>query len=103
MRANSSLKGRRVCWAICLTRSEEHTSELQSPCNLVCRLLLEKKKKIKYCIAPLIYFSDSYKSHHTTSPRLREYDIASDNINITIDTPVTLDIPYHTKPKTSLG
>src|SRR2546426_7477994 len=29
------------------TRSEEHTSELQSPCNLVCRLLLEKKKKKK--------------------------------------------------------
>src|SRR2546426_7807351 len=28
-----------------LGRSEEHTSELQSPCNLVCRLLLEKKKK----------------------------------------------------------
>src|SRR2546426_5920777 len=30
-----------------LLRSEEHTSELQSPCNLVCRLLLEKKKKKK--------------------------------------------------------
>src|SRR3989454_9199826 len=29
-------------------RSEEHTSELQSPCNLVCRLLLEKKKKKHY-------------------------------------------------------
>src|SRR2546426_4857380 len=29
-------------------RSEEHTSELQSPCNLVCRLLLEKKKKKKF-------------------------------------------------------
>src|SRR5688500_19192284 len=29
-----------------LARSEEHTSELQSPCNLVCRLLLEKKKLI---------------------------------------------------------
>src|SRR2546426_6030600 len=28
-------------------RSEEHTSELQSPCNLVCRLLLEKKKENK--------------------------------------------------------
>src|SRR5256885_4636895 len=28
----------------CHPRSEEHTSELQSPCNLVCRLLLEKKK-----------------------------------------------------------
>src|SRR5688500_19265804 len=31
-----------------LIRSEEHTSELQSPCNLVCRLLLEKKKKLVY-------------------------------------------------------
>src|SRR5205807_4880957 len=31
----------------CAVRSEEHTSELQSPCNLVCRLLLEKKKKKK--------------------------------------------------------
>src|SRR5256885_17205336 len=30
------------------SRSEEHTSELQSPCNLVCRLLLEKKKKNIY-------------------------------------------------------
>src|SRR3989454_3839404 len=29
-----------------LKRSEEHTSELQSPCNLVCRLLLEKKKNL---------------------------------------------------------
>src|SRR5256885_15880186 len=33
------------CTAGGRTRSEEHTSELQSPCNLVCRLLLEKKKK----------------------------------------------------------
>src|SRR2546426_5388320 len=32
--------------AVELVRSEEHTSELQSPCNLVCRLLLEKKKNI---------------------------------------------------------
>src|ERR1022692_4051800 len=32
------------CYPIPLSRSEEHTSELQSPCNLVCRLLLEKKK-----------------------------------------------------------
>src|SRR2546426_8533807 len=36
--------GRTVEW---FRRSEEHTSELQSPCNLVCRLLLEKKKKNK--------------------------------------------------------
>src|SRR2546426_360067 len=33
-----------------LGRSEEHTSELQSPCNLVCRLLLEKKKKDIYIL-----------------------------------------------------
>src|ERR1039457_2022795 len=33
------------------TRSEEHTSELQSPCNLVCRLLLEKKTRAAIQIA----------------------------------------------------
>src|SRR5256885_12077854 len=38
-----SEKPRRRTWMS--LRSEEHTSELQSPCNLVCRLLLEKKKK----------------------------------------------------------
>src|SRR2546426_6224259 len=38
------VRGARAC-AVELVRSEEHTSELQSPCNLVCRLLLEKKKK----------------------------------------------------------
>src|SRR5256885_7201475 len=36
---------RREVVALSAGRSEEHTSELQSPCNLVCRLLLEKKKK----------------------------------------------------------
>src|SRR5256885_8804058 len=36
-------------------RSEEHTSELQSPCNLVCRLLLEKKKN--YNISTSLHFS----------------------------------------------
>src|SRR5256885_6058300 len=36
-------------WAVLGSlRSEEHTSELQSPCNLVCRLLLEKKKKTRH-------------------------------------------------------
>src|SRR5256885_4821949 len=38
-------------------RSEEHTSELQSPCNLVCRLLLEKKKKER--LLPLRQHSSS--------------------------------------------
>src|SRR5256885_6826652 len=36
-------------------RPEEHTSELQSPCNLVCRLLLEKKKKTKHDTLRLEY------------------------------------------------
>src|SRR2546426_2583468 len=36
-------------------RSEEHTSELQSPCNLVCRLLLEKKKKKKKDVRRKLY------------------------------------------------
>src|SRR5256885_7496422 len=44
-------------------RSEEHTSELQSPCNLVCRLLLEKKKleKQSRCGAPGVL-------HNQTTP-----------------------------------
>src|SRR5256885_9099430 len=36
------------------TRSEEHTSELQSPCNLVCRLLLEKKKLIPLTLSSIL-------------------------------------------------
>src|SRR5690348_17415534 len=44
MRASSSLRPFASSAAMCV-RSEEHTSELQSPVHLVCRLLLEKKKK----------------------------------------------------------
>src|ERR1039457_1061727 len=40
-----SYAGRNLHFGVREHRSEEHTSELQSPCNLVCRLLLEKKKK----------------------------------------------------------
>src|SRR5256885_13063133 len=42
--AEHDLVGRHAGLALRNFRSEEHTSELQSPCNLVCRLLLEKKK-----------------------------------------------------------
>src|SRR5437016_11839933 len=45
-------------------RSEEHTSELQSLTNLVCRLLLEKKKKTKNCDDS--HRSSTYMSHHRT-------------------------------------
>src|SRR5256885_10153060 len=45
-------------------RSEEHTSELQSPCNLVCRLLLEKKKTTVHINTPNTSCRLRY-SHHT--------------------------------------
>src|SRR5256885_11691640 len=48
-------------------RSEEHTSELQSPCNLVCRLLLEKKKKIQ--------------KKHTPAEEMRRRPITPDDGN----------------------
>src|SRR5256885_2403535 len=48
-------------WPTCRskTRSEEHTSELQSPCNLVCRLLLEKKKKKRESLSCVKMFARS--------------------------------------------
>src|SRR5256885_7006512 len=49
-------------------RSEEHTSELQSPCNLVCRLLLEKKKKKQESL--MIYYNMNLyvsSASHTSS------------------------------------
>src|SRR5256885_283211 len=84
------------------SRSEEHMSELQSPCNLVCRLLLEKKKKTHclYCLTPNhtrhfsdidmqpsvtdssdVYVTHTYQRHHI-SPR----------IAANLDVPSTLSI-----------
>src|SRR2546426_6912995 len=51
----SSLRTRLQAMAKC--RSEEHTSELQSPCNLVCRLLLEKKKRRKTACAKRLSYA----------------------------------------------
>src|SRR2546426_8428935 len=49
------------------SRSEEHTSELQSPCNLVCRLLLEKKKTTVLVHLQRCYLTvDSLLPAHTT-------------------------------------
>src|SRR5256885_11017599 len=58
-----------------LLRSEEHTSELQSPCNLVCRLLLEKKKHThllfpftKHPARPLTVLWTLYMTRQKTEP-----------------------------------
>src|SRR5256885_12220436 len=59
------------------SRSEEHTSELQSPCNLVCRLLLEKKTQNTSSIVTTACFTPVYRPPHDdyhqldycTSPR----------------------------------
>src|SRR5256885_11925932 len=47
------------------TRSEEHTSELQSPCNIVCRLLLEKKKEFAVpCVTASTKGTTRVAAHH---------------------------------------
>src|SRR5256885_3009969 len=56
---------RRNGWA---ERSEEHTSELQSPCNLVCRLLLEKKKNTT---ASLLRLHPNHEPYRRDLPTLR--------------------------------
>src|SRR5256885_12009472 len=64
-----------------ISRSEEHTSELQSPCNLVCRLLLEKKKTTnQYFINPL------YKIHQPHKDKI--------NVNYKRLPPHLLTIPF---------
>src|SRR5256885_11130047 len=49
--------------------SEEHTSELQSPCNLVCRLLLEKKKKLVQRSAGFQSYNETQRSILKHTPR----------------------------------
>src|SRR5256885_6264609 len=68
-------------------RSEEHTSELQSPCNLVCRLLLEKKNNYH-----------DYSMNRRI--QLRVYSVAhfiiSSNYSVLIDHCITVLLSYHT-------
>src|SRR5246127_5757704 len=56
----------RADWRYCLTcdRSEEHTSELQSQSNLVCRLLLEKKNKQNSDVLLTVDFVGDRRGHH---------------------------------------
>src|SRR5258708_12477911 len=50
------------------SRSEEHTSELQSPDHLVCRLLLEKKKKCPPCACLLVHSAPNQPYPHPLTP-----------------------------------
>src|SRR5258708_28099898 len=56
-RSDSAQRCRRI---VADFRSEEHTSELQSPDHLVCRLLLEKKKNYTHTISALSFLCDHY-------------------------------------------
>src|SRR5256885_7125276 len=80
-------------------RSEEHTSELQSPCNLVCRLLLEKKKKLN-----LIHYhtGNAYAIDPNTSPNVTYAVIVSQLNNSSLghvdgNTDPALDHVSHTR------
>src|SRR5256885_8204516 len=67
-------------------RSEEHTSELQSPCNLVCRLLLEKKKT-------KLFIASTTSSTPLHSSRIR-YLSATDTLVVFLRQPQTSVPPY---------
>src|SRR5256885_11801037 len=56
-------------------RSEEHTSELQSPCNLVCRLLLEKKKSHTHRLNITLLMSYLYVDHDFNYKVSTSYDL----------------------------
>src|SRR5256885_5434368 len=66
-------------------RSEEHTSELQSPCNLVCRLLLEKKKKthsLQRASFPFWQCCDILPSCYSSFPRRLGHSLPCSRIHL---------------------
>src|SRR5256885_11707432 len=73
--ASKDIKTSDIYWGAIPFRSEEHTSELQSPCNLVCRLLLEKKHK----------GTNLWFVHQTSTRSDTDYPL----------TPVTSSLPSH--------
>src|SRR2546430_12787595 len=67
-----AVTSRRAAAPLAAARSEEHTSELQSQSNLVCRLLLEKKKKHSKCLYLASLVPSSPLPLHRTRRRLSE-------------------------------
>src|SRR5256885_2913474 len=73
-------------------RSEEHTSELQSPCNLVCRLLLEKKKKALHILPIGLKFGELVLTHLVDLPSVR-FALGSDRTRLMLgDSRVTVHL-----------
>src|SRR5256885_11666123 len=81
-------------------RSEEHTSELQSPCNLVCRLLLEKKKQHTPVLDRFAVTTGQPKVDRATLFGMVGDQTASDPRIITdrIRPPARLGVGLHSKP-----
>src|SRR5207248_5510779 len=79
-RASAPPSRRAPCRSSSGTRSEEHTSDLQSPYDLVCRLLLEKKKKLTKITTTLSQFTptklSSCRTYITISPPHIQYNYA---------------------------
>src|SRR5256885_8115170 len=61
-------------------RSEEHTSELQSPCNLVCRLLLEKKKQYDNVLRRRVNIRSSHSSASLVARSLLSISVVATQI-----------------------
>src|SRR2546430_12245179 len=82
-----------------LVRSEEHTSELQSQSNLVCRLLLEKKKKITNVLATL----EARSAQTTMPPHLTTIQSRSDVIGPPLPAHAAIRIAPSTRQPESLN
>src|SRR2546426_3799984 len=81
------------CTDVVKPRSEEHTSELQSPCNLVCRLLLEKKKKKKDHTSLASYYE---AVAYQNVPRNSEHEAVYNRVKKAKDVLNTVRIHTHT-------
>src|SRR5256885_11896110 len=69
---------------LCISRSEEHTSELQSPCNIVCRLLLEKKTAVPDHVA-IIMDGNGRWAKERGRPRLFGHRACTENVRRVIE------------------
>src|SRR5256885_3406483 len=89
---------RGVLAEVFLPRSEEHTSELQSPCNLVCRLLLEKKKRIhSQSLGRLVHLHLHREQSlgcaiAAKGPRDRQVRLGDVSVNHNVEGPIEVDI-----------